>query len=194
MSEIVDAIHRFIAKGEFNGQPKRIRATADGRLYVTGVNSYFVVAEQALAAAGNYAANDVLNSDATNGAQWVWENVCPPEGGSVWLVGVSATCTEDSIANRTRIWPFVQTIGGSSVADNAAFAMVDTDRKNVRPYIDLPAFADVGVPSIAFDGDTRRKITLPGPHLYGLVQTLDAETNETAGMLLRIVLEFEQVL
>lgn len=150
-----------------------------------------------VAAAGDYAALDVLSNDANNGLgqPWYVGGLSRVRGRPFWLVGVRARCSEDSVAFRLRIHAFRRRPHPSTeMDDNAAFALNDADRGNgnyIGPICDLPAFSDRGDFSESKNPDIRELIT-PDPNHDGfwfIVQTLDAEAAETAGM--HLAFEFE---
>src|SRR3990167_9145175 len=55
-------------------------------------------AEKSLAAAGNYTAGDVLSESATAATAWYFPNCASKPGGSFWITGATASCTEDGIS------------------------------------------------------------------------------------------------
>src|SRR3990167_10528581 len=67
------------------GGPKEVSVDSSGRINIANTISKYVFAQQILAAAGDYAANDVMNSNATTGVVWVWENIAPEGGGNIWI-------------------------------------------------------------------------------------------------------------
>lgn len=152
-----------------------------------------VTATKVLLAAGNYAALDILAEAATGSLAWRFPNCAAVPGQQVVIVGVRMYCSEDSVTTRPRLWLFRRNpTGGSELDDNDVFNLDDADnRGQCVGWIDLPAFTDQGTVSITFDDDIRKYITLDGSSkdLYGIVQILDAEAAETAGMLLGVELE-----
>lgn len=167
----------------------------EGQWHAQGaVKGTLVSSQKALAAAGDYAALDVMSESATeaSASMWVFRGCARLPGEAFWIVRVGATCTEDSIANRLRIHLFRQATSGSVLGDNLAMALAEVDRPfYIAPPIDLAAFLDPGVPSITGDSDLRYRVTPDSTSrdLYAIVQTLDAEANETAAMIMRIELE-----
>ena len=157
-----------------------------------------VTAVKNLAAAGNYAANDVLSDNATDGQGTAWEfvNCARENGASFWITGVQATCSEDSILARIRIHWFDAYPAGAELDDNAAFALVEANRSHyLSPPTDLPAFADRGGFSATGD-DTVRKMITPDAasrSIWAIVEILDAETAELANMQMAIRLQIERL-
>lgn len=150
-------------------------------------------ASKAVAAAGDYAAGDVLSESATNGAgtAWRFSDIAPASGRSGTINGAMATCDEDSVTFRLRVHLFSANPSSSELDDNAAKNFNDSDRANYVGYIDLPAMADVGGFAVAKADQQTMPFVAFGSDLWGVVETLDAETNETAGMTLSITLHAE---
>lgn len=145
---------------------------------------------KAIAAAGNYTANDVLSESASAGIGTAWYvgGLARAPGRSFWLTRVQGRCSEDSVVFRLRLHGFRRPPNASTeMDDNAAFTVNDADRGNgnyLGVICDLPAMSDRGDFSEAKNPDVRELIT-PGPNadgIYFLVQTLDDETNEAANM------------
>ena len=156
-----------------------------------------VESRKTLAAAGDYAANDVLSESATDtaGRWWTFYDCARAPGRSFWITGVRVTCDEDSILARVRLHFFRLPPGASELDDNAAFALAAPDDLHYLQHVDLPAFADRGGFSAAGDDSVRKMITpfLTSRHIYMIAELLDAETGETAGMIMRFELEIERL-
>ena len=153
---------------------------------------------KAVAAAGDYAALDVLSESASAGigSAWYVGELARARGKSFWLVGVRARCTEDSVAFRLRLHGFRRRPNAATeMDDNAGFTVNDADRFDnyLGPICDLPAFSDRGDFSESKNMDIRELITpaSDADGLWFIVQTLDAETAETAGM--HMVFEFQSL-
>lgn len=149
------------------------------------------------AAAGNYDAADIVAQSATNDAGVALEflNMAPAAGRPGTIYAAKVTCSEDSVVWRLRLHLFAHTSAAnadwsSELDDNAAKAFDNDERTKYQGYIDFPAMIDLGEFSFAqstglslgykcADGETS---------LFGVVETLDAETNETAGMTLEFTL------
>lgn len=141
---------------------------------------------RAVAAAGDYGAGDIVSDSASNGVGTAWQ--FPNLGTQGTIYDAFATCSEDSVVWRLRLHLFKANPSASELDDNAAKAFAEADRANALGYIDFQAAADIGVYSMA-GGSVLYKgyETLDGT-LYGVVETLDAEANETAGMTLAFTL------
>ncbi len=141
------------------------------------------------AAAGNYDANDVIAASATNNAGTA---ISFAVGGECLIVGLSAVCSEDSVLNRLRLHLFNDEPAAAEVEMDDAAAFAITTSTKYAGYIDLPAFADAGGVATAQNMTVRFpvKLATSSGKLYAVVETLDAETNETAAMTIRFDLLF----
>lgn len=144
-----------------------------------------------IAAAGNYAAGDVLSNSATAsaGVHWVFDGIAPT-GGSGYITKVVVTCSAEGLLCRFRLHLFNAVPSGSELDDNEALSIVVADRAKWIGYVDLPAMADLGTMTGAQSIDVRLKFDCASDDdaLYGILQTLDAETNEAASMTVGILL------
>jgi hypothetical protein len=147
-------------------------------------------------AAGDYAANDVLSQAVSNGTglHWVFTNAARVTGGSGWITKLRATCSVDALVPRLRVWFFDADPSTSEKDDNAAFSLTAADRALCLGYMDLPALADAGAVSFTQNTTDRfRFVCADGSrNLLAIVQTLDAVTNESAGMTLDIHAPIDQ--
>lgn len=154
-----------------------------------------VTATLTAAAAGNYAAGDVVSNSATDteGDPLTFSNIVRGDGREFLIVGARAICSEDSVVWRLRLHFFdaVPAAADVEMDDNAAFAI--TTSTNYLGYIDLPAMEDEGGVAVAQNNDLRApfKCASGDQDIYMVVETLDAETNETASMTLRFDLYVE---
>lgn len=182
-SESTPAGEAFI--GKIGGTCVSVRAT---------LNS---VSPGVLAAAGDYAANDVLSQSATSdaGLNWVFTNAARVAGGSGWITKVRAACSVDAVTARLRIWLFDAALDSATEKDdNAAFTIAAADQAKCLGYIDLLPLADAGAISFAQNTTERfRFVCASGSrNLLAIVQTLDALTNESASMTLDIIATIDQ--
>lgn len=148
-----------------------------------------------LAAAGDYAANDVLSNDATNGAgdPWIFSNAGRIASGSGVILGADIKTSVEAFAVRVRVHLFNAAPTTSEMDDNAAFAVDLDDRAKYLGYFDFPAMTDAGEFSFAqADGINKSFNTDASGHLYAILQTLDAATNESAGMSLWVTIRVNQ--
>lgn len=156
--------------------------------------AYMVSATLTCAAAGNYAANDVISQSATSdaGVALTLSNVVNRAGKTAILDSISAVCSEDSVVWRLRLhfYDYSPAAADVEMDDNVAFdfAKTATGAAGYLGYIDLPAMADRGTAMAHAQLDSIRrqfKCKAGSKHLYMLPETLDAETNETASMTIR---------
>lgn len=184
-----------------SGEPATIVTNIDGTSVGGGVcatirGTLNAVSPGVIAAAGDYAANDVLSQSATNnaGVHWVFTNAARSAGGSGWITKARATCSVDAMATRLRIWLFDADPTETEKDDNAAFSLASADRAKCLGYIDLPAFSDAGAVSFAQNTTERFRFVCASASrdLFAIVQTLDAITNEAASMTLDLHLTVDQ--
>ena len=152
-----------------------------------------VAGATAIAAAGDYAANDILSDSTSAGVSWLFSNLARISGGSGIVTRAVVTCSVEAFAPRLRLWLFNTTPTTTSLNDNVAFSLDADDRTKVIGYLDFPAMADAGEVSYAQNVDVRLALKAVGSaHIYGVLQTLDAITNESAGMTITLELHILQ--
>ncbi len=144
------------------------------------------------AAAGDYTAGDVMSTNVTDtlGVALPLGPVVNAAGQVAILDKVVARCSEDSVLNRLRLHFY---------RDNPLPTEVEMDdniaadwAKTVNGYnkyvgnVVLAAFQDMGTAMAMSTTSGLREELRTGttPNLWMVVETLDAEVNETAGMLL----------
>lgn len=150
------------------------------------------------AAAGDYAAADVISNSVTDtlGLANAVPGVVNVAGETAILDAVSATCSEDSVLNRLRLhWYNYQPLPADVEMDDniaADWAKVSAGREGYIGYTDLPAFADRGTAMAQAQAVNLRQelATKASAGLWFVVETLDAEANETAGMIIDFTLHF----
>ena len=141
------------------------------------------------AAAGNYGANDVISNSATDtaGLPLTITNIARKHNDVVTIYGITAVCSEDSVLFRARLHFFdtIPAVTAVEMDDNAAFAI--TTSTGYLGAVLLDAFADMGGVSLAENHTLRRMFACAegDRNLYVVVETLDAETNETASMTIK---------
>ena len=147
-------------------------------------------------AAGNYTALTVVSNSDTGGAgvAWNFNNVARGLGGSGLIIGLKTTASAASMTTRLRLWLFHTTPTASELDDQAAFSLDADDRTKVVGYITLPALVDHGEVAYAQDLDIRIpfRCVESDSDLYGILQTVDAETNEAASMTITLELNVVQ--
>lgn len=147
------------------------------------------------AAAGDYAANDIISNSATGdaGVAATLANVVDTVGQIGRLVKVNMVCSEDSVAFRPRLhfYDYSPLAADVEMDDNIAadFAKIAAGAAGYLGYVDLPAFADRGTAMAQTQVDDLNVLfatTSTSSSLYVVIQTLDAEANETASMTIRL--------
>lgn len=161
-----------------------------------------VSTEKALAAAADYAAEDVLNNIASVGQgalPWRWEHLAQRKGGSGTITKGVALCSTTALIPRLTIYLFRSQPGSTLVDNEANTAVLTADRQKYVGRVDFPAMGDLGGNSEAIatpstDGNLplRFKCDLADDGLWGVVVTRDAITGEVAGMGLQILFFVEQ--
>lgn len=151
-----------------------------------------------LAAAGDYAALDVLSQNATNGAgvAWVIPGAARVNGGMGRITGGIITTSVDAFAAKFRMYVFDANPSASELDDNSPLSIAAADRAKLIGTLQWATDGtDVGAISL-----NELTNTLPLPFkcaaadtaLYGILVTVDAETNESASMTVDVWLLIEQ--
>lgn len=179
---------------------KDILLTLRGGITVTTPSAY-VQAQKKLAAAGDYAAEDVLSENATDtaGTAFEFKRVARSKGGAFSVTQAVALCSTTNLTPRLTLYLFSKT-PSSELDDNAAnsaVAALDVDFYLGR--IEFPAMSDLGGQSEAIAMmDTGSNLPLDGvcspglDSIYGIAVTEDAITGEVAGMTLTFKLFVRQ--
>jgi len=173
---------------------------ADFYQYVTeGKGLVSVSVTKALAAAGDYAANDVMSENAGTGTAWTFSSIVKANGCSGEITKAQVICETTGLIPRLTLYLFTAT-PTSQLNDNAAnTALLHADLANYIGKIDFPAMEDLG-------GDSETLATpstygnLPfaftcasdANDLYGILVTRDAITGESAGDDMTVKLTCEQ--
>lgn len=147
-----------------------------------------------IAAAGDYAANDVLSQSASNGVgvAWVFSSIARASGGTGIVIGGTLTCSVAAMTPALRLWLFKANPSNSELDDNAAFSFSATDRALLVGWLDFSPLISGGGVSVGVWKGSQEFITSGGDDLYGILQTLDAFTNESASMTVDIHLRAYQ--
>ena len=149
----------------------------------------------AVAAAGDYAALDVMSNSATDtaGLPLKLPDIARVNGGPVTIRRIVAKCSEDAVLTRLRLhWFNVEPLPAEvEMDDNIAFDIKTAAGriKNLGSTL-LSAFVDRGA-AASVSTTEQLEVTLhanpASRDLWFVITTEDAEANETAGM----SLEFE---
>ena len=159
-----------------------------------------VVSSKVLAAAGDYAAEDVLSENATDGlgTAFRFSGAARKPGGSGTITKAQAFLTTTALTPRIRLYLFKRP-PNSEKDDNAANTAVSTaDRIISVGHLDFSAMADLEGTSEALLTPTADGMPLEfdcadgEDSLYGIAVTQDAITGEVAGMELMIKLFVRQ--
>ncbi len=150
-------------------------------------NTVEVSVTKALAAAGDYAAEDVMSESASAGTVWNWANVVSHNGGSGAIVKAVALLETTNLTPKITVYLF-KAAPTSALNDNVAnTAVLHADEANYIGRIDFPALEDLGGDSEAVASDSIAG-NLPisfvcgaaDRDLYGVAVTRDAITGEVA--------------
>jgi hypothetical protein len=169
-----------------------------GRINVSSPHKVIRVTK-ALAAAGNYSAEDVLSESASVGTAWKFRNALDPYKDKGVIVKAIALCSTTGLVPRLRVYLFSATPTSMLNDNEGNTTLITADLPNYLGWIDFPGLTDLGgysetIATPNTSGNLPFSFVLAGKpkDLYGLVVTRDAETNEAAGMTLTIELEIEQ--
>ena len=154
---------------------------------------------KALAATGNYLAEDVLSENGATGTAWVFSNIVKANGCSGEIVKAQAISETTGLTPRLTLYLFTAT-PTSQLNDNAVnTALLHADLANYIGKIDFPAMEDLGgdsetlaTPSTQGNLPLSFNCASNANDLYGILITRDAITNEVAGDDMTIKLTIEQ--
>lgn len=151
-------------------------------------NPKIISTTKALAAAGNYDANDVLSESASAGTAWTFSGAALRNGGFGVITKVVALLETTALTPGITLYLFKAT-PTSALNDNVAnTAVLHADAANYLGRIDIPALSNTGA------GDSEATVPTPtsgefhfeyecaadDTDLYGIAVTRDAITGETA--------------
>ncbi|MDY6957619.1 MAG: hypothetical protein SVK08_00545 [Halobacteriota archaeon] len=143
---------------------------------------------KAVAAAGNYVAEDVLSESASAGTAWTFSAIADRDGGTGEIVKAHVICETTAQTHRLTLYLF-SAAPTSELNDNAAnTALLHADLDNYVGYIDFPALEDLGgdseaiaTPSTTGNLPLAYECASGADDLIGILVTRDAVTGETAG-------------
>ncbi len=152
-----------------------------------------------LAAAGDYAAEDVLSESATVGTAWHFRTVLPRNGARGYITGAHIIWATTALTPAIRLYLFNEN-PSSELSDNVAnTAVLPADLHISQKYIDFPALADLGGGSEALISPSTTgglplsvSCAAKSRDMYGIAVLKDAVTGEAAGAEMRITLTFEE--
>ena len=158
-----------------------------------------VSVSQAIAAAGDYAAEDVMCSDATTGVPWTFAAVSRVDGGSGYITKAHAMWETTALAPRLTLYLFNATPTSEMDDNKANAAPAYADLAQYVGKIDFPAMEDLGgmseaeaTPSTTGNLPLAFTCASGADDLIGILVTRDAITGETATDVLTIRLTAEQ--
>lgn len=138
-----------------------------------------------IAAAGNYADNDIIAHSASNGVGVPWKFTALGRYASATgtIVGASVKTSVAAWVAGFRIHLFNAIPTASEFDDNEAFSIHANDRTKYLGYIDITPSASMGGFSLAQNDALTKKYTADSSgDVYAIIQLTDAESNESAGM------------
>lgn len=140
-------------------------------------------------AAGNYTAGDVLSESDTNGAgtAWSWDGL-GPSGQTFFITGGVLVGDNQSRLVTHRLHLFSNNPSNSELDDNAALNIVSADKSLYQGYIDFPATTDEGTAVTSQRSGLAHAVKTASGTLYGILEDLDGETDESAGETIEITL------
>jgi len=153
-----------------------------------------------LAAAGDYAAEDVLSNSASAGVAWSWLALFRADNTKGYITKVHAMCEVTALTPRLTIYFFKAAPTNCNLNDNVGnTAPHHSDKANYVGKVDLPALEDLGGMSEAVASPSTYG-NLPllveaasnADDLHGVVVTRDAITAEVATMELTLDVTMEQ--
>lgn len=167
----------------------------------TGKEKVTVSVTKALAAAGNYAGDDVLSESTSAGTAWEFSNVVRRVGGTGAVVKAVALLETTALTPGITLFLFSGT-PTCALNDNAAnTAVLHADAANYLGRVTFPAMADLGTgDSEAMVAPSLTTGNLPltfecasaDTSIYGVAVTRDAITGEAATEELIIKLTIER--
>ena len=166
---------------------------------LNGAQQAEVSVTKALAAAANYAAEDVLSESASAGTAWTFSAVHPDNGGKGKIVKAVILWETTNLTPGIDLYLF-SAAPTSNLNDNVAnTALLYADEANYVGKIAFPALADLGGVSEAIATPSLATGNLPlhfqcgasANDLFGIAVLRDAVTGEAAGedMVIKLTVE-----
>lgn len=145
-----------------------------------------------LAAAGDYGALDVLSHSATVGVPWQFAGMARAVGRGGVITKMAVECSVEAWAAKYRLTLFHTAPTASELDDNLVGAITIAESRNIVAILETTVDS-VDLGTVAYGTVTP---AVPAPYacaaadtaLYGILQTVDAETNEAVGMTIGIAL------
>lgn len=140
-----------------------------------------------LAAADNYAAEDVLSESAAVGTPYTFRGLSGGSSGYGYIEKATVFCSTTALTPRITLYLFSK-VPTTNLVDNVGNAAPGVaDAPTFQGQIDFPALEDLGggstaVVSPSTYGNLPLLVKLENGALYGIAVTRDAITGEAAGM------------
>lgn len=174
-------------------------ADTTSKMWGIGGRTITVAVTRTIAAAGDYAAEDVVSDSASAGTAITFDGICKTLGGAGYITNAGILLSTTGLTWRLRLYLYRVTPTTGELDDNKANTSVHTtDRPNYVRYIDFPAMTDVGgnsetisTPSTIGGLPVSFNCASGDDALYGILVTRDAETSESANMTMVISLTSE---
>ena len=147
-----------------------------------------------VAAAGNYTNGDIMSESATVGTAWAFRGVPNHGGNGIIIDSALITCTDDAFLPVCTLHLFDANPSASSLNDNDALSIHDDDVGKYLGSIVFTILVDRG-PVATVDVKNVGLAVRPNEHLsiiYGLLEVVTTETDESVGMTVEITLGFHQ--
>lgn len=149
---------------------------------------------KALAATQNYTNGDIASESESVGTAWEFGGIPNQAGRGVIIDSAVLTCAVDGFTATCTLHLFSANPSASSLNDNAALDIADADALNYLGAIVFGALVDrgssctiavlnIGMAAVPGDG---------GAKLYGLLEIVTTDTDESAGMVAQITLGFHE--
>ena len=161
----------------------------------SGSNMIEVTTEKALAAAANYADEDVLSESATTGTAWTFSNVGSENGRVVFLHKSIISIETTDLTPVLNLFLFNITPTGTTNDNVPNNNPILGDKEELQCQIAFPAMTNEGGISYAqviHNPPIPIGLATGDKDLYGILTTGSAITNEAAGMPCLIKLMFRE--
>jgi len=157
-----------------------------------------ILVTKALAAAGDYAAEDVMCEDATTGVAWTFSEAAKRNGGTGFIHQAIVLCETTNLTPRLTLFLFNATPTTELDDNKANAAPANADIAKYVGRIDFPAMSDLGgdscaiaTPSTSGNLPLAFECATDADDLIGILVTRDAITGETAGDDMTVILYVE---
>ncbi|KKM20043.1 hypothetical protein LCGC14_1649510 [marine sediment metagenome] len=141
---------------------------------------------KAIAAAGNYDAEDVLSESASAGTAWQFSDIAR-KGSRGYITNARVACETTGLKHRLTLYLFKATPASELDDNKANTALLHADLANYQGKIDFPGLEDLGgdseavaTPSTVGNLPLAFECAPDDGDLFGILVTRDAITGETA--------------